>query len=62
MKKIAISNYNTLLFFLMRGCLLGICTNNLYAIAKQDSYISIIIGGIIGILPLIIYYLIIVIL
>ena len=56
MKKIELSNYNTLLFFLTRGCLLGIMTNNLYAISKQNSYISIIIGGILGILPLLMYY------
>lgn len=55
MKKIDISNYETLLFFLVRTCFLGICSNNLYYIARQNSCISIIIGMIIGIIPVLIY-------
>lgn len=56
MKKIEISNYSSLLFFITKACFLGICSNNLYNIARQDSWISIIIGGIFGIIPLLIYY------
>lgn len=59
MKKIAISNYNTLLFYIIRGCFLGICTDNLYTISKQDGWLSIIIASIIGLLPLLMYYFII---
>ena len=56
MKKIEISNYSSLLFFMTKACFLGICSNNLYNIARQDSWISILIGGIFGIIPLLIYY------
>lgn len=56
MKKIDISNYNTLLFFIIRGNYLGICSENLYIISKQDSWISMIIACILGIIPLLIYY------
>lgn len=56
MKKIDISNYQTLLFSLVTASFLGICSNNLYYIARQNSYISIIGGMIIGIIPIAIYY------
>lgn len=55
MKKIDISNYETLMFFIIRACFLGICSNNLYIIAKQNSYISVILSIFLGIVPLIIY-------
>lgn len=56
MKKIDITNYETLLFFLIRCCFLGICSNNLYFIARQNSYISVIISMVVGIVPVLIYY------
>lgn len=56
MKKIDISNYSTLLFFIIRGCFLGICSSNLYNVSKQNSWLSIIIASIIGILPVLMYY------
>ena len=58
MKTINITNYNTLLFFLIRASFIGICSNNLLTISKQDSLISIIISIVIGLIPLTIYYLI----
>lgn len=54
--KINSFNYNTLLFFLVRCCFLGICFNNLIIISKLDSWISILIGIMISIFPLSIYY------
>ena len=56
MKKINISCYNTLVFFLIRGCFIGTCSNSLYHIAGQNGYISIIISSVIGVIPLIIYF------
>ena len=56
MKKIEMSNYSSLLFFITKACFLGICSNNLYNIARQDSWISILIGGLFGIIPLLIYF------
>lgn len=59
MKKINLSNYNTLLFFLFRASFVGACSANLLMIAKQDSLISLIFASILGFIPLIIYYLLI---
>lgn len=54
--KINSFNYNTLLFFLVRCLFIGICFNNLIIISKLDSWISILIGIIISIFPLSLYY------
>ena len=54
--KINKSEMGALTFFLVRAFYIGITLNNLINIAKQDSYVSIIIGFIIGFLPLIIIY------
>lgn len=56
MKRINISCYNTLVFFLIRGCFIGICSNNLYHTVGQNGYISIILSLITGIIPLMFYY------
>ena len=54
--KINKSEMGALTFFLVRAFYIGITFNNLVNIVKQDSYISIIIGIIIGFIPLIIIY------
>ena len=54
--KINKSEMGALTFFLVRAFYIGITLNNLFNIAKQDSYVSIIIGFIIGFIPLIIIY------
>lgn len=54
--KINKSEMGALTFFLVRAFYIGITFNNLVNIAKQDSYISMIIGIIIGFIPLIIIY------
>jgi spore germination protein KB len=54
--KINSFNYNTLLFFLVRCLFIGICFNNLIIISKLDSWISILLGILISIFPLSIYY------
>ncbi|HPF83195.1 MAG TPA: endospore germination permease [Bacilli bacterium] len=59
MKKINISNYNTLLFFILKSCFFGIAGSNLYLLSKQDGWLSIIIGFLTGFLLLYLYYLII---
>lgn len=54
--KINKSEMGVLTFFLVRAFYIGITLNNLINITKQDSYLSIIIGIIIGFIPLIIIY------
>ena len=56
MKKITNLEIGTLTFFLMRAFFVGICFNSLIHIAYQDSYISILLGIIIGIIPLLCFY------
>lgn len=45
---------STFAFYLMRCSFVGVTINNLILVAKQNSYISIIIGFIIGFIPLLI--------
>ena len=52
MKKI---NYLTLMFFVIRSCFIGMSLNTLLYFSKNSSYISIIIGTIIGICLLILF-------
>ena len=56
MKKIDISCYNTLVFFLIRGSFIGICSNNLYHIVGQNGWISILLSFIIGVIPFMFYF------
>ena len=42
-------------YFIMRGFFVGITINNLILTTKQDGYISIIVGFIIGLIPLLLY-------
>ena len=57
MKKITNLEIGTITYFLVRACLFFICFNTLIKVAKQDSYISIIIGTIMSIVPLFAFYL-----
>lgn len=54
--KINKSEMGALTFFLVRAFYIGITLNNLINLARQDSYISMIIGFIIGFIPLIFIY------
>lgn len=57
MNKINKSEMGALTYFLVRAFFIGITLNNLTYIARQDSYISMFIGFIIGFIPLtLIYY------
>lgn len=56
MQKINLSNYNTLLFFLLRASFVGGVSANLLITSKRDSLLSTIIASILGIIPLIIFY------
>ncbi|MCI8445178.1 MAG: endospore germination permease [Bacilli bacterium] len=46
---------STFVFYIMRCSFVGITINNLILVAKQDGYISIILGFIIGFIPLLLY-------
>ena len=57
MKKMLSSfEISTLMFYVMRCSFIGITINNLIYIAKQDSYISILFGFIIGFIPLFLFF------
>ena len=56
MNKINKTEMGALTFFLVRAYYIGITFNNLIQITKQDSYISIIISFILGLIPLLIIY------
>ena len=56
MKKISLSNYDTLLFFLLRASFVGSVSANLLVTAQRDSLLSVILSSILGIIPLIIFY------
>ena len=47
--------YNAITYFLIRASFVGLCINNLLETAKQDCWISIVLGIIIGILPFFMY-------
>lgn len=55
MKKITNFEFGTITFFLMRGLFIQICFTSLINISKQDSYISVIIGIILGIIPALLF-------
>lgn len=56
MNKINKSEMGALTFFLVRAFFIGITLNNLINIARQDSYISMIISFILGFIPLLLIY------
>ena len=55
MKKISSLEYNTLIWFILRSCFIELTFTTLINQIKQDSWISIIIGGILGLIPFTIY-------
>lgn len=56
MKKVLNSfEVSTFAFYIMRCSFVGITINNLILVAKQDSYMSIIVGFIFGFIPLLLY-------
>lgn len=56
MNKITKTQIGSLTYFIVRAYFIGITFNNLINISKQDSYLSIIIGFIIGFIPLLFIY------
>lgn len=55
MKKINLLNYSTVMFFVIRGCFVGMCLNSLLYYSKSSSFISALIGIIIGFFIMIFY-------
>lgn len=55
MKKITSLEYNTLIWFIIRAGFVELTVNSILEISGQDSWISIIIGLIIGLIPFTIY-------
>lgn len=55
MKKITNFELGSIVYFLLRAYFVGISLNTLILISKQDSWCSIIIGAIIGIIPLLMF-------
>lgn len=55
-RKLEILEINSILYFIIRASYIGICITNLIFLAKLDSYLCPIIGGLIGILFLIFYF------
>ena len=55
MKKITNLQVGSLVFFLMHAYFIGITFSSIIVSLKQDSYLSIIVGAIIGFIPLLIY-------
>lgn len=55
MKKINLLDYNTLIWFILRSCYTELTFTTLIYHIKQDSWISIIIGSLLGLIPFTIY-------
>lgn len=56
MKKISSLEYNTLMFFLIRASFIEVTVNILIMTSKQDAWISVLLGSILGIIPYLIFY------
>src|SRR5574344_2104518 len=56
MEKINTLEYNALSVAVIRSSFVGLCINNIIAISHQDNWISVIIGIIIGIAPILLYH------
>ncbi len=54
--KISRLEYNSLVWFLIRGCFIGVTLNNIIYISAQDSAIAIILAILIGFIPLLAYF------
>jgi len=50
--KISNLEFSIFTFFIMRSCLLGITSHSMLSIANQDAWISMIIGTIVGFIPI----------
>ena len=55
MKKISSLEYNTLIWFILRSCFIELTFTTLINQIKQDSWISIVIGALLGLIPFTIY-------
>ena len=55
MKKISTFEYHTLIWFLIRACFTELTLTSIIYYVKEDSWISIIFGIIIGLIPFLIY-------
>ncbi|MBR2708252.1 MAG: GerAB/ArcD/ProY family transporter [Bacilli bacterium] len=55
MKKISSLEYNTLIWFILRSCFIELTFTTLINQIKQDSWISIIIASVLGLIPFSIY-------
>lgn len=54
--KLSILEYNSLLWFIIRGCFIGVSLNNIIYISKQDSTISVLLAILLGFIPLMLYF------
>ena len=54
--KITRLEYNSLVWFLIRGCFIGVTLNNIIYISAADSVIAIILAILIGFIPLFAYF------
>ncbi len=54
--KISRLEYNSLVWFLIRGCFVGVSLNNVLFISRQDSAIACILAILAGFIPLAIYF------
>lgn len=54
--KISNLQYNSLMWFIIRGCFIGISLNNIIYASQQDSTLSILLAIILGFIPLFIYF------
>ena len=55
MKKITNLEFGSIIYFIIRAYFVGVSLNALLFISKQDNWISILFGIIIGIIPLLLY-------
>lgn len=55
MKSLNKLEISSITYFLMRSCFMGISLNYILKYAKQDSYLSMIVGSILGLLPVVVY-------
>lgn len=54
-QRIRMLEYNSIQYFLIRSCFVGVAVNNVLHLARQDSWISYLIAFAVGFLPLLIY-------
>ena len=54
--KISNLQYNSLMWFLIRGCFIGVSLNNIIYVSHQDSTLSVLLAIILGFIPLLLYF------